>query len=294
MEKVNQQLDELFRTLELTYQEDKNAQESFNVFETFRIQRSELAWSAWIAYLLNPNEKHGCKDLFLRLFLKQFNLQENFVTKAMGKMVEREIGPIDKDYEKGGRIDIIIHDPDANNAIIFENKISADDQPKQLYRYYKYAKIGEGKFNDFRIFYLTLLKSKPSIDAIKGEDNTIGKCGELQDGTDFFRISYIDDIKNWLQDCMDNCDESKPVRSIIGQSINEIDSICRQTVVDEDFRRQVEKVLNDNGKKSIEEKLKVLKNTKFEKYQKCNEQLSSLIKIYQRDLFEEMINTIVR
>ena len=281
MEKtINQQLDELFCTLESTYQEYNKAPDSFNVFDAFRIQRSELAWSAWIAYLLNPQENHGCGDIFLKLFIKLLSVPIEINTKCA------KVNP--EFVMELGRIDILVHDPDGKNAIIIENKIDAGDQEKQLYRYYKYAKE---KFNDFRIFYLTRLKSKPSIDSIKGENKEIGKDEILQVDKDFFCISYIDDIKNWLQDCMDNCDESKPVRSIIEQSINEIDSICRQTVVDEDFRRQVEKVLNDDEKKSIEEKLKVLKDTKFEKYQKCNEQLSSLIKIYQRNLFEEMINS---
>lgn len=287
---INEQLDALFGKLELTYQDDTKPEDSFNVFEAFRIEHSELAWSAWIAYLLNPQGNHGCGDIFLRLFLKHVSLPEDYVKVAHGKIVEKEIGQIDKKYESGGRIDIIVHDPDVNKAIIIENKIFADDQEKQLYRYYKYANIGEEKFNDSRIFYLTLLKSKPSKTSIKGDDKNIGEKGELQEGKHFFCISYIDDIKTWLETCMAECDKSKPVRSIIEQSITMIDSMCRQTVVDEEFRDKVEEVLNANGKTSIERRLEVLKKVKIDKYHQCSEQISSLIKIYQRDLFSEMIH----
>ena len=294
MEKtINQQLDELFCTLESTYQEYNKAPDSFNVFDAFRIQRSEVVWSAWIAYLLNPNENHCMGNVFLKLFLEKLGLPENFVLKAeTGKhIVERVIDQIGEKFESGGRMDIIIHDPDTNNALIIENKIDADDQVKQLYRYYKYAK--KEKFNDFRIFYLTRLKSKPSEKSIKGEDKTIGKEGELQENTDFFCISYIDDIKNWLQDCKDKCDESKPVRSIIEQSINEIDSMCQQTVVDSKFREKMEQILNDYKKTSIKEKLEELKLNEevIGKYPKCAQKITSLRKIYYRELFDEMINT---
>ena len=81
METINE-LNELFRELESTYQEDRYAIEKFNVFDAFNIQRSELAWSAWIAYLLNPDAKHGMGNVFLKLFLKQLGLPEDFVEKA--------------------------------------------------------------------------------------------------------------------------------------------------------------------------------------------------------------------
>ncbi len=290
MEKIMNELDELFRKLELTYQEDNNAPDSFNVFEAFRIQRSELAWSAWIAYLLNPQGNHGFGDIFLRLFLKHVHLPEDYVKAAQENIVERVIGHIDEKYEKGGRIDIIVHDPGVNKAIIIENKIDADDQKKQLYRYYRYANTGKEKFDDSRIFYLTLLKSNPDEKSIKGDDKTIGKEGKLRMDEDFFCISYIDDIKNWLQECKAECDESNPLRSIIEQSINEIDIICHQTAVDEKFQKEVEGVLNANGKTSIADKVGVLKKIEVEKYPKCSEKISSLIKIYQRDRFFELIH----
>lgn len=295
MEKtINQQLDEIFSTLESTYQEYNKAPDSFNVFDAFRIKRSELAWSAWIAYLLDPSEKHGMGNIFLKLFLKQLGLPEDFVEKAKKNepTVERAIGPIDKDYENGGRIDIIIHDPDSNNALIIENKIDADDQRKQLYRYYNFAHK-EGRFNESRIYYLSLLKSYPGLDSITGNNKSIGVGGVLQKGKDkdFDCISYIDDIKKWLNQCVDKCDDSNPIKSIIEQSIKALDSMCHQTVVDAEFRKKVEDVLNRGGKKTIAEKLEFLKKAKFEQYPKCAKQLYSLIRIYQREEFDEMISS---
>ena len=140
MEKtINQQLDELFCTLESTYQEYNKAPDSFNVFDAFRIQRSELAWSAWIAYLLNPQENHGCGDIFLKLFIKLLSVPIEINTKCA------KVNP--EFVMELGRIDILVHDPDGKNAIIIENKIDAGDQEKQLYRYYKYAKEKFDKTN---------------------------------------------------------------------------------------------------------------------------------------------------
>jgi hypothetical protein len=88
---------------------------------------------------------------------------------------------------------------------------------------------------------------------------------------------------------MDKTDESKPVRSIIEQSIRALDSMCHQTVVDADFQKRVEELLNANDKKSIKAKLEILKKIKLSEYQECSGQISSLIKIYQRELFSEII-----
>lgn len=291
METINQQMNTLFNEIESSYADKKEPKESFNIFEAFRIRNSELAWSAWIAYLLNPSEKHGKGDTFLKLFLEQLGLPNDYVLKTEEPIVERVIGSIDKDYENGGRIDIIIHDPETNNALIIENKIFAADQLKQLYRYYKDAKRRTEKYADFRIYYLTLLGNDPSYASIKGDDKYIGKDGELQKGIHFYCISYISDIQKWLKKCLDVKDLSVTLRHVIKQSFNEINFMCHQTEVDADFRNKVEKILNDNGKKSIADKLAFFNENKYDKYQWCSKQITSLKKIYQRELFDEMMNS---
>ena len=65
-----------------------NSGEMFNVFEAMSVCASELAWSSWIAYLLDPKGKHCCGDVFLKLFIKHLPKSIEFNTKSA--CVQRE------------------------------------------------------------------------------------------------------------------------------------------------------------------------------------------------------------
>jgi hypothetical protein len=127
--------------------------EKFNVFSILGLQDREVRLhSALLNELLNPNGKHGQKELFLKLFIAVVNSKivnetiientknissqkiKEFRTETATSAVEIHAGFINKEFSEGGYIDIIIND---NNkyGIIIENKIWAGDQEKQLYRY---------------------------------------------------------------------------------------------------------------------------------------------------------------
>jgi hypothetical protein len=44
--------------------------EKFNIFSALRVERLEVQHSNFLAYLLNPRQKHGLEDRFLKKFLQ--------------------------------------------------------------------------------------------------------------------------------------------------------------------------------------------------------------------------------
>ena len=132
--------------------------------------------SAFLAEFLNPHGSHGQGDIYLRLFVEQFQLS-SFDTKSAIVEVEKYTGAINADSTKGGRIDILLTDGKGNHIII-ENKIYAKDQENQLIRYHNFDKQAP-------LFYLNLYGTEPTDWSTKGE----------LDKTQYKIISYHFDIK---------------------------------------------------------------------------------------------------
>lgn len=277
MEKtINQQLEYISRTIKDYNLKKKISGTNFSVFRVFGVLHDELAWSAWIAYLLDSNAEHNYEDKFLRLFLKRLHMETFFDMLSVKVSVEFSIGELDKkSYEKGGRIDILIAEG-KKKAIIIENKLFAQDQPKQLYRYNNFAKDEKKGFADYRILYLTRLGSAPSEDSTNGITN-------------FERISYIDTIKLWLHDCLNICEKGSRISDFIEQTIAAIDEICKQTIVDDEIKTAVENNL-DLQNKNPSQKIKELKKIDYSNYADVEEQCLNLIKQYQQEQFSEIIN----
>ena len=106
----------------------------FNIFEAMGVVRQELRHSDFLAFMLNPAEKHGLDDLFLKRFLIRVlsdadeplisPIQIN-VTSLSNSIVERETQ----------NIDILIYDTISGLVCIVENKIFSGEHNNQLDRY---------------------------------------------------------------------------------------------------------------------------------------------------------------
>lgn len=187
----------------------QNDKEDFNIFSIMRMETDEVhTHSAFIAALLDPKGTHGNGDLYLKLFLQSvpgLSGMENFDTTNAIVEYEHIIGNgrINKDYTYGGRIDILIQSGDI--AIIIENKIYAEDQEKQLYRYKQFAEKNE-KISQYHILYLTLGGKKAS-------------SGSLYNMTeeDYTRISYKEHIQKWIKACLNEPAKISSVRELISQ-----------------------------------------------------------------------------
>lgn len=192
----------------------------FNVFNVLGLSSNETrTHSAFLAELLNPYGSHGMGDLFLKNFLLYAHIEDlNLETKNAYVEVERSIGEIDKDYEHGGRIDLIVESA-AGKGIIIENKIYAVDQPKQLVRYHNYA---EATYSDYRLLYLSLDKGEASVDSTKG--NNV----QLKSGEDYLSITYRNEILKWLSDCLEELPKDKVVYIILKQYIDLLKQLTYQ------------------------------------------------------------------
>jgi hypothetical protein len=205
--------------------------EKFNVFKVLDVSTQEVRMhSALIAELLNANGSHGCGSVFLHHFLEQQKEKhkdtsfirkiEEFTIENSSTKVEYHIGQINEDGTEGGRIDILIQD-EHSNQIIFENKINAGDQAKQLIRYNNHNKRAP-------IFYLTLDGKRPSHLSINS--NTEIKTINLVEGDDFVCISYTVDIMKWLEVCVKESVNFPLLRETIQQYIHLIKTLTHQTI----------------------------------------------------------------
>lgn len=218
----------------------------FNVFSILGVESRETSThSAFLVELLNPKGSHGQGSIFLDLFvdlLDEKGIELNSDTPGDYKakiseigldkcFVEKEkyLGRINKDKTKGGRADIIIRG--RNGTICIENKIYADDQEKQLVRYAE--EYGENGL----ILYLTLWGGKPSDFSAE----------TLQDGKDYFRISYKKDILEWLIRCQNAAMDVPIVRDVIGQYIYLIKKLTGQGMGREEENAFIELLTNENN-----------------------------------------------
>ena len=183
--------------------------EYFSVFEYLNFSRfEEQLHTPFLRMLLDKDANHGVGKGFLEAFLKMVekNLKSDFQYDINSSHVEYQdvyLGckEISEDgTSTGGKIDILLHD-DKRHAIIIENKFDrygnpAQDQEKQLERYYNYGK-DDKKYEDFILIYLT-----PS--GQYASENSTGP-----NKITYYRMSYdlSDDkdkpnILSWLDECL--------------------------------------------------------------------------------------------
>lgn len=174
----------------------------FNLFNVLNIKTDELRHSSMIASLLDPHGEHGKGDLFLQKFLNIWDFGFVLDTRTACVTTEYEIGPINKSFTRGGRIDILITDAH-NHAIIIENKINAADQKNQLKRYANFAKSSK---LEYAIIYLTLDGHEPS------EQSTGKNFSEA-----YIISSYQENILPWLDECKEECIAGSTLHSSISQ-----------------------------------------------------------------------------
>ncbi len=206
--------------------------EKFNIFEILGLSTNETrAHSAFIGSLLNPKGHHGVGNKFLELFLKEIGFEKLDINSTYIE-IEKNIGAIPKDYESGGRIDLVLFDKN-KNAVFIENKIYAGDQHKQLYRYFQYS---EREKKERKIIYLNLDGHEPSSNSLIGDNITLEK------NTHFEIISYKENILNWLNECIDNTDDK---RQLVKQALKH-------------YKTLIENLTGKSNNKKMENEIKEL------------------------------------
>lgn len=213
--------------------------EYFNVFENLHFTRpEEHLHTPFLRMLLDKDANHGVGKGFLEAFLKevvkklkldfQYDINSSHVEYQDVYLGNKEITA--DGTSTGGKIDILLHD-DKKHAIIIENKFdrygnAAQDQEKQLERYYNYGK----EYEDFILIYLT-----PS-----GQD-----ASEYSTGFDkitYYPMSYdLSDNKpnilSWLDECLKISKGCPRIHEVIKQYITFIKDI--RQIMEEKYQNEL-------------------------------------------------------
>lgn len=216
--KLLESVDEIHKEIKVSRNKRRESGNMFNIFEILKAEHYEVSThSAILAELLNPKGSHGCTDLFLKSFLEVLDQKEFFQNLCDVTIeVENSIGALDNNKEYGGRIDLIIHEKH-NSAIIIENKIYADDQDKQLYRYCRYA---QSTYKKSIVLYLTLDGKTPSEKTTKGDDTKIK--------VDPQSISYQYHIKRWIENSIEKVYSKTNLQNSLKQYLQVINKLTNQ------------------------------------------------------------------
>lgn len=194
---VQKLINEVIAIDRMVTEENKNKGEFFNIIKIMNMASSEVnTHTPIIADLLNPRGSHGQGSIFLIKFLKNCNVGFD-VNNKVRVFREKRFSCIDSGVT--GQIDIGVENED--HLIVIENKIYAQDEPLQVYRYYQYAKQ---KFNKVTIIYLSMQDNLPSLLSL-GEIEHHGAGYHLkknQESVDLIIINYKYDICGWLNDCL--------------------------------------------------------------------------------------------
>jgi hypothetical protein len=211
-----------------------------------------------IAILLNSDERHKQKDLFLNLFLDYLISQ--------GVELKKDDYMLCEIRREKGRIDIWIKDNTSKKSIIIENKINnAGDQENQLENYFNYAK--NAGFEVDSIVYLTLngIKNAPLTD--------ISELNEKIINISAFTNNRNDLSNGWLLKCYEHS-QDEDNRSFIFQYLKLIKHLS-QVGMDKQIKDEFYSVINkENG---------------FEKT-KAIAELVNKLEEYRADLFFTRVN----
>ena len=106
----------------------------FNIFEAIGSVRQELRHSDFLAFLLNPAEKHNLDDRFLKQFLIHVLTvaDEPPIMPIYVNVVDLSGATVERETQN---IDILIHDAESGMVCIIENKIFSGEHSDQLNRY---------------------------------------------------------------------------------------------------------------------------------------------------------------
>jgi hypothetical protein len=180
--------------IEYKYQKiNENSIENFNIFSILRRENDEVnLHSRFIYELLNPKGLHNQRDIFLKIFLDEINIEYNV--------------NIFEVYKEQYNIDILLKSK--NQVIIIENKIDTQDHSNQLNRYVDIIKKQGYNEDEIKVIYLTLYGEEPN---------------EFIE--DIILLSYSQDIKNWITKCIEKVAQKPTLRETLIQYLNLINKL---------------------------------------------------------------------
>ena len=203
LEQLRGLLEKLREAQARTDERAKATHERFNVFTTLLEPTDEVRLhSRFLHCLLNPQGRHDCDVLFLKLFFE--TLKKCPVLNHEGKEVHIDFPDPDESWKSEiefnvpdvGRIDILLKHQKFGIAI--ENKPNPDKQEDQLKRY---ADWMSGQFDSSHVIYLTRHGGQSSTHL----------------GSHYLRISYAKHILAWLDTCLRETYDVIPINQALLQ-----------------------------------------------------------------------------
>jgi len=244
----------------------------FNIFSILGFFSQEVSFhSKFISELLNPKGSHGTKEKFLELFCKQINFQE-FPCRNAKVSYEKHIGIISEDYEKGGRLDIVIKAEDNTHIIVIENKIYASDQPCQLLRYKNYIRDLQISETNSRLLYLTLGGYSPSESSVYSEKSQEEKYWD--------EISYLTDITTWINQCIEDSSSKPQIKEVLLQYLEIIKQLTGQDMEKKMSNEIIDFLMNDNNLEIATELSNYISQAKIKIF---NEKIIPLLDEYAKE-----------
>lgn len=227
--------------------------ENFSVFEYLNFSRfEEQLHTPFLRMLLDKDANHGVGKGFLEAFLKmvekelkpdfQYDVNSSHVEYQDVYLGNKEIS--EDGTSTGGKIDILLHD-DKKHAIIIENKFDrygnpAQDQPKQLERYYNYGK-DDKKYEDFILIYLT-----PSGQYASEDSTGLNKITYYPMSYDLSDDKDKPNILSWLDECLNISKGCPRIHEVIKQYITYIKN-TRQIMEKEDQKELLNLLLSEEN-----------------------------------------------
>lgn len=171
----------------------------------------ETKHSRFLAFILDPKGSHGHGKIFLNLFLNDLKIK-NYENESWEVNAEK------------GSADVLIQSQGTKNfSIVIENKSNdAIDQENQLFRYwyrhiYRFFadEVKAFECDSTRLVYLTsgYWDKKYSSDSISVPTNNLYinlPAGIEQDLPKIITPwTFTNNIKNWLEQCLKNCESNR-------------------------------------------------------------------------------------
>ena len=222
--------------------------------------------SKFLAFLLNPKGQHGCGNEFLKYFIERIKEkgEKNLEASSLKaddyeKAVTEKGSKINRKQISGGRVDICICKTfnDNEKKIIIENKINAIDQWAQLLRISR-------TYPCSTIVYLTPLDRPASSYSLNYQDKVLKE-------KDYIRISYKDDIKEWLYQCLkyikgDTCKLDNERKNKLSMLLNDYLTVIKELTYVESINEIILPELSkdlDSVKFAFENHVKIKEITKY-------------------------------
>ncbi len=130
----------------------------FNIFEAIGMVRREIKHSNFIAFLLDPSQKHLLGDIFLKRVLTHISLNaENLplssIEIAIANFNDAEV------KREWKHIDLLIYSQINKCVCVFENKVDSSERPNQLENY---ENTVDREFPDYKKVFIYLTKEGDS------------------------------------------------------------------------------------------------------------------------------------